>query len=173
MQNRVLRKRCSKCSKLRVLTKFVKHKQTSDKLHTICKHCQSEYRKEWYLKNKEKVKAKALKWGKDNKELIYKRKKDKWKNHPLKRKLYQKINHLKYKYGLTLEEYKKLKSKCDNKCMICNKKRKLFIDHNHKTKQVRGLICHNCNFILGLAYDKLEILKNAYKYLKNHDRSKK
>jgi F420-0:gamma-glutamyl ligase-like protein len=42
-----------------------------------------------------------------------------------------------------------------NKCAICEKPRSAFkknlsVDHNHKTGQIRGLLCYRCNkFILG------------------------
>lgn len=40
-----------------------------------------------------------------------------------------------------------------NKCSICNKpgsafKKRLSVDHNHKTGRIRGLLCFRCNKIL-------------------------
>jgi hypothetical protein len=54
------------------------------------------------------------------------------------------------KYGITLDEYnQKLKDQNDS-CAFCGKhkdnfKRALHVDHNHKTGQVRGLVCFYCN----------------------------
>jgi Recombination endonuclease VII len=48
-----------------------------------------------------------------------------------------------------------LSKKQSAKCGICGKpessfKMKLAVDHNHKTGQVRGLLCYRCNkFIVG------------------------
>lgn len=43
----------------------------------------------------------------------------------------------------------------DGKCAICKKpqsefKKRLNLDHNHKTLQIRGLLCYRCNkFVVG------------------------
>jgi hypothetical protein len=49
--------------------------------------------------------------------------------------------------------------------MFKGKITKLAIDHCHKTGEVRGLLCHKCNSILGYANDSIELLANAIKYL--------
>ena len=41
----------------------------------------------------------------------------------------------------------------------------LYIDHCHNTNNLRGLLCHNCNLIIGHAKDDTSILNNAIKYL--------
>lgn len=40
-------------------------------------------------------------------------------------------------------------------------------DHCHETGEVRGILCHKCNHILGNARDSPEILQRAIEYLKN------
>ena len=84
-------------------------------------------------------------------------------------RMYQK----KSKYGLTEEEYKNLFVKQNNRCAICGceftENNKGFVDHNHKTKKVRGLLCTKCNTILGMANDNIFILENSIKYLKETD----
>ena len=86
-------------------------------------------------------------------------------------RMYQK----KSKYGLTEEEYKNLFVKQNNRCAICGceftENNKGFVDHNHKTKKVRGLLCTKCNTILGMANDNIFILENSIKYLKETDNS--
>lgn len=78
----------------------------------------------------------------------------------------------KYRYGLCLEEYNKLLEKQGGCCAICNKhssefKKPLYIDHNHKTKEIRGLLCHNCNVVLGMVGDDIDILSKSIEYLKS------
>lgn len=41
----------------------------------------------------------------------------------------------------------------------------MYIDHNHTTGEVRGLLCSNCNTILGLCNDNIIILQSAISYL--------
>ena len=78
-------------------------------------------------------------------------------------------------YGITLEEYEKKLSDQLSGCSICNRTieqmgRALHIDHDHKTKQVRDLVCGSCNLILGLANDEPERLLKSYLYLIKHKR---
>ena len=65
-------------------------------------------------------------------------------------------------------EYEELLIKQNNRCAICgveNEISKLAIDHNHKTLEVRGLLCHECNS--GIAYfdENTEYLAKAMIYL--------
>ena len=46
--------------------------------------------------------------------------------------------------------------------------RPLFIDHNHNTGKVRGLLCSQCNFGIGAFEEKEEIFQSAIKYLKEN-----
>lgn len=79
------------------------------------------------------------------------------------------------KYGLTTDEYKELYNNQNGKCAICGsdgsngKWRKLYIDHNHESGKVRGLLCSNCNFAIGHFQDKPELLEKAAKYLRESD----
>ena len=54
------------------------------------------------------------------------------------------------------------------KCEVCERKGKIYFDHDHKTKQFRGWICSNCNFILGHAQDDPKILMSLMRYLKKN-----
>lgn len=52
------------------------------------------------------------------------------------------------KYGLTPRQYDIMFALQDGKCVGCGrppKTRRLAVEHDHKTKRVRGLACHNCN----------------------------
>ena len=39
------------------------------------------------------------------------------------------------------------------------------IDHNHKTNEIRGILCHNCNVAVGTFFENVIIINNAVKYL--------
>lgn len=76
-------------------------------------------------------------------------------------------------YRLTKEEYKQFLELQDNKCGICRKEfvefeRPAFVDHDHKTLKVRGLLCSNCNAGIGLLEDNPKILEAAIKYLEKN-----
>jgi hypothetical protein len=84
-------------------------------------------------------------------------------------------NNLK-KYSLTPEEYYKLLEDQEGKCKICKSEEshrtgtsyKLFVDHCHRTKKVRGLLCHHCNVGLGHFKDSVNLLETAKEYLNEH-----
>ena len=77
----------------------------------------------------------------------------------------KKSEHLKYLYGITLDEYNSKLENQGNGCAICGIKipggrgTHFYVDHNHTTGKVRDLLCHNCNFILGYAKEDIDILR--------------
>jgi hypothetical protein len=61
-------------------------------------------------------------------------------------------------------------TKQDGRCKICNIVQEelikaLAVDHCHTTGKVRGLLCRECNLMLGNANDNIENLKAAIAYL--------
>lgn len=53
-------------------------------------------------------------------------------------------------------------------CLICDIPRgakRLSVDHDHATDEIRGLLCHNCNHLIGLAQDSIVVLQKAIDYL--------
>ncbi len=85
---------------------------------------------------------------------------------------------LRDKYNMSFDQYMRMFKKQKGKCLICgghNKKgATLYVDHNHKTDKVRGLLCRLCNFMLGFAKDNPDILRKCTAYLdKNKDCKKK
>ena len=72
------------------------------------------------------------------------------------------------RYGITSQDYDQILNKQNKSCAICKEPNlKLFVDHCHKNKNVRGLLCHNCNILLGNAKDSPKILRAALAYLGN------
>ena len=77
-------------------------------------------------------------------------------------------------YGIDEEEYNKILEKQVGLCAICGSdsprrkgSKNFAVDHNHTTMEVRGLLCHPCNVMIGLAKDDIEVLEKAIEYLKN------
>lgn len=79
---------------------------------------------------------------------------------------------LKKNYGITLEDYQQMLDDSNGVCAICDQpfkfdnKHEPCIDHDHKTGQVRGLLCVKCNMSLGGFDDNVAILLNAIEYLR-------
>lgn len=68
-----------------------------------------------------------------------------------------------YKYGISGETAEQLRS--IKNCMICKSTKTLCIDHDHKTGEVRGILCHKCNTGLGSFSENIDFLKDAVIYL--------
>jgi hypothetical protein len=78
--------------------------------------------------------------------------------------------------GISNEKYQALFEAQGGKCAICGviaghrsrygKVCRLAIDHDHRTGQVRGLLCNSCNRGLGRFKDSIEYLEAAIRYLK-------
>jgi len=82
-------------------------------------------------------------------------------------------------FGLSAQEYQSMSRFQGGVCAICGQPerrlardrsgpRNLSVDHDHKTGDVRGLLCGGCNGGLGYFCDSVEILEAAIKYLKYH-----
>jgi hypothetical protein len=71
------------------------------------------------------------------------------------------------KYGLTPEQYQRMLDESNGVCIICTlaPRRGLCIDHDHRTKQVRGLPCSNCNSGIGFFADDPKRLRAAADYV--------
>lgn len=74
--------------------------------------------------------------------------------------------HLK-QYGLTPQSYEKMMRDQEGCCAICGdfKWTLLFVDHDHTTKKVRGLLCKACNSGIGLLRDSSAVVHAALRYL--------
>lgn len=77
---------------------------------------------------------------------------------------------LRYSNKAHTQIYNVLAENQNYKCAICGKDEeenggKLFIDHNHETGKIRGLLCRKCNWGLGHFEDSKENLKKASDYL--------
>ena len=86
-----------------------------------------------------------------------------------------KINKIKSTYGLSAEEYVHLLDRQKHMCPICDReisgevnseKLKAFVDHDHKTGVVRGILCLYCNSLIGYCREDKRILEAAIEYLK-------
>ena len=128
------------------------------------------YQKEYYLKNKDKIKQ-HIKEKSQTEEFKEKRRAFNKARKEKNRNIYYKK-----RYGIDLQEYNQLLISQNNKCAICKideneikhgRNTYFAVDHCHKTGKVRGLLCYKCNSVLGFVNDNIDNLVNAIKYLEN------
>jgi recombination endonuclease VII len=53
-------------------------------------------------------------------------------------------------YGISQAEYEQILEEQDHRCGICKRhesefEKRLSVDHDHKSLEIRGLLCHFCN----------------------------
>ena len=82
---------------------------------------------------------------------------------------------LKHKYGLTVAEYERLLIEQGGACKVCRRigpgRRNvttLYIDHNHNTHTVRGLLCHDCNSAEGYLHGDPGLARRLAEYLESN-----
>lgn len=70
-----------------------------------------------------------------------------------------------------MKQYDEMYDAQHGRCKLCgttpdgSRYNRLYVDHNHKTKKVRGLLCIECNFGLGKFKDDAELLAKAREYV--------
>jgi len=165
--------RCAKCDIIKDVNEFVKHRKMQLGRDPYCKICR-----------------KLLKQN------ITKKRQQYWNVHDSYEEHKTGIRHCrKCKKNLSVYEFSRNNARADglswwcklctasqsqyNKygknvlvtdvCEICGSATKLGIDHNHKTFQIRGVLCALCNTALGMFEDKIIILQSAIKYLKKYN----
>ena len=127
------KKRCVMCDELKYLAEFPRNLQAVDGLRTVCKPCAVRTARSWLKLNKEKYDANLRAWTGAHKEML---------RSPRRR------HHLKKTYGLTEEQYWELFDLQGRVCAVCGSRprtKNLHVDHDHKTGEVRGLLCTSCN----------------------------
>jgi hypothetical protein len=80
------------------------------------------------------------------------------------------------RYGISTTEYEQLYKEQNGCCKICkdlaplhsNDRTRLYVDHCHDTKKVRGLLCKNCNSGLGQFRENIKTMEDAIQYLKDN-----
>lgn len=139
---------CSRCRQNKPISSYQKNRSKVDGVGTYCSTCATEISKEWQSKNTKKG-GKYIGWLE-----------------------YISAYQLRKKYGISPKELDGMIQVQMNKCAICgrepNGKKRLFVDHCHKTGKVRGLLCTNCNLGLGSFKDDIERLKTAIAYLERN-----
>jgi len=136
---------CTKCKKEKPFSEFTSRGgQLKHLLKSRCKTCMKDQHKKWVSNNTDKVR-------------VY-RAKDPW---TLKKRC--------KRHNISVEEFWAIYEEQDGSCPVCNKAieaENSAIDHNHKTGEVRGVLCKSCNRALGLLGDNPNNLFRGSEYLR-------
>lgn len=174
-------KACTVCGVVKNLSEFnIQRKGTPDGHTYKCKKCATAYTKEWTARNRERVRQNekrryennpqpkkdyAKKYREANKERV-KATHEKWVKNNGRKLMAGVIRRL---YGLSIEAYERMFKEQNGACKICQQQnydgKRLFVDHDHDTGTVRGLLCHHCNAGMGHFKDDPYLLQVAIKYL--------
>lgn len=99
------------------------------------------------------------------------------RKHRAENREHYKNKELVREFGITLEQYQEMLLAQRGVCAICGKPETatrrgrplhLSVDHCHKTKQVRALLCGFCNKGLGKFFDNPDLLRSAATYVVEH-----
>lgn len=132
------KKQCSKCHLWLSFSNFSTANSASDKLHWQCKACINRSRE----KNPTRERAKQLRLG----------------------------------YNMTLQQYDQMFAQQGGVCAICKRPethrhrwsdtgyKALSVDHDHKTGDVRALLCASCNMSFGMMNEDPERIQALLAY---------
>jgi hypothetical protein len=129
-------KRCRICGETKALTEFHRNRTTPDGRESQCQPCAHHYRTMGYTRGR----------------------------------------RLRKRFGITPEQYDWMLQAQGGICAICGQEetapyikdgrsRHLAVDHDHKTRVLRGLLCRSCNTGLGSFGDDIPRLRSAIRYL--------
>lgn len=143
-------KPCSKCKSILPVDQFYKSCKTKSGLAPWCISCSRAYRKQKWTEYRLLTPAKE-------------------RTHNTFTVAQQELYKLS-RYNLSKEDYDFKYTQQEGRCAICNRhesefKKRLHVDHDHMTGDIRGLLCQQCNVGLGNFSDSCERLTNAKDYL--------
>jgi hypothetical protein len=84
---------------------------------------------------------------------------------------------LRKKFGIALAEYDRMLAAQGGHCALCprteprgigEERASFAVDHDHATGKIRGLLCLQCNIMLGNADDNPELLRSGASYIEMH-----
>lgn len=134
---------CTRCNLSKPNSEFGRRKKNKSGLATLCLQCCRERDQKRYNADPAR-RLEQAKWG-----------------------------GMKWRFGITRAEYEIMVAAQDGMCAICGDmffaKNVICVDHDHETKKVRGLLCKQCNFAVGLMKDKPENFDRAAAYLRSFE----
>ena len=108
-----------------------------------------DYQRKWIAANREHVRAQKKAHKEANE--------DKYRDQEYQRR-----------YGIGLKQYNEMMQEQEAACLLCGHSpddERLYIDHCHDTKAIRGLLCCQCNAALGMLRDNPVLMRKAADYV--------
>jgi hypothetical protein len=158
-------KKCAHCRKTKPASDFKPSRKTKDGLSCCCRVCIPKHRR-----NTRKWKRAHVERSRDSARRTYHRHPEYKETHALR----EWHRCLKAKYGIDANEYQRMLFFQGGTCAICGTTKpgkhykRMPVDHCHKTGKVRGLLCADCNAMLGIAHESPEVLRKAARYLEEN-----
>ena len=92
---------------------------------------------------------------------------------PMSVKSSSRARHLASKFGITEAQYAELLESQGGSCFICGKTpeeegKNLAVDHDHKTGEIRGVLCGHCNHRIVGRHRDPDLLRRVAEYLERH-----
>lgn len=185
-------KQCTKCQNYKETSDFHKFSKAQDGLKPWCKVCVREYDlaeddPKRIMPRKlqgEKIHCRKCERYLDKTDFPKLRKNGKYLTYTYCIECDNLIGHIGNlkNYGLTRDDYVNMEKSQNGVCKICGEpekyKKRLSVDHDHACcsgskscgKCIRGLLCSNCNRVLGQVNDNVEILQTMIEYLNGNIR---
>ena len=146
-----MKKKCTRCKNSFDLSEFY------DK-EARCKTCVNELRRSKYAENPDKYKNRVAIFRAKNPEKI-------------------RDTKLKQAYGVGIDYFNTKLKEQGGVCAGCGKNRKILwcgkevemaLDHDHTTKEPRGILCIKCNRAYGLLEENIQTMHNLIEYTKKY-----
>jgi hypothetical protein len=148
---------CRMCNQSKPVDAFHRDKNRKDGYYVYCKVCVKryqqtglrlvggmEYRKKFYAENRDRLVA------------------DMKRRFRLKR------------YGVTQQQFIEMLMRQGHQCAICHDPLdKPYVDHDHASGTVRGLLCGACNSGIGMLKESTDVLRAAITYIEANGAWKK
>lgn len=156
-------KKCKKCKKAKASTSFVNDETRVDGKFPWCKDCQKEYSSESRFQNPEDepngylcpLDGTVIR-GHKNRRFCSTACKDR-------------VKALKERYGLEVGDYLRMIEATGGRCPLCrNRVHTWNVDHNHRTRDVVGVVCAACNVgSLAYTYHDVEYVRRLLAFLEH------
>lgn len=156
----VLTKHCNRCDRTLDLTEFVRTKRSKNGYGSECLRCNHDRSRAWTAENRDRKRERGIEY----------------RSRPeVQRRRHNRL--VQKKFGISLDDYDELFAAQDGRCAICRNTetqirgggpRRLAVDHDHSTGQVRALLCSKCNIGIGQFDDDPERMLAAVAYLRSH-----